>query len=529
MRKAATGAPARAAWTAAALALVLAGSWPAAGPTSAEPADLAASTGGSAEPPPERVHQQAPVLGISKSVSPNPMIAGDEATYTVTVTNSGDEAAEDVTVTDTLDGDLDFASSPDCTASGQVVTCGGDGTTIAPGGSATYQITVRVDPGVSDGTNITNPAEAAASNAQGARTQNIAQTQTLTDVEITKTGDPATVNPDGTITYTIVVTNNGPSDAVEVFVQDPTNGNLTTIESLPGRCPPSGLAISCDLGTLAPGDAVELEVTVSVNPGVAPGTEIVNCATVYTGSRESDTGNNDSCATTVVGPIGDAEADLAVAETGPATVQPDGTITYAVSVTNNGPDTAESAVLEDALDIDHTAVETLPQQCAAVGSSVRCSLGDLEAGETVELTVVLRVDADDEPGTLINNCAEAHTPTAESTTGNNAACVQTEIEGGTPSPSPSPLPSPTDGPSPSPSPTDDPAPTPGPTDSPAPGPTDEPTEGPDGYGYDGAGPGGAALPVTGAGAAALCAAGLLAAASGLVLRLTGGCRLRTSV
>lgn len=84
-------------------------------------------------------------------------------------------------------------------------------------------------------------------------------------------------------------------------VQDPTNGQLTTITGLPAKCPSSGLAISCGLGTLGPGETRHLTLTMQVND-VPLGTEIVNCATVHTGSRETTTSNNESCATTVVGP-----------------------------------------------------------------------------------------------------------------------------------------------------------------------------------------------------------------------------------
>ncbi|NUR90560.1 MAG: DUF11 domain-containing protein, partial [Nonomuraea sp.] len=200
-------------------------------------------------------------LQITKTVSPDPMIIGAESYYTITVTNNGDEPATDVTVTDTLDPNLTAGDLPDgCAISGQTVTCGGPGTTIQPGESVVYRVPVTVDPSLADGTNITNPVQATASNAPGASTQLISQTQTMTDVEIVKTG---TVNDDGTITWTITVTNHGPSDAVDVTVEDETDGNQTTIVDRPGECPGGGLTLTCPLGTLEPDESRTFTFTVT--------------------------------------------------------------------------------------------------------------------------------------------------------------------------------------------------------------------------------------------------------------------------
>ncbi|PSL00051.1 putative repeat protein (TIGR01451 family) [Murinocardiopsis flavida] len=272
---------------------------PAASPSPSAPEPTPTRAAASAKATPD-AGQRSADLHVTKSVSPDPMVIGAESVYTVTVTNTGDEDAEDVTVTDTVSAEMSVgALSGDCSAAGQTVTCGGPGTTVPAGESVQYTIPVTVDPDVADGTDMTNSAEVSTSSS-GATvdgTQLISETQTLTDIEITKTG-PATANPDGTITYTMTVTNNGPSEAVEVTVEDPTNGQLTTIEDLPAECPPSGLTITCALGTLEPGESDTFTVTMSVNSDVAPGTTIENCATVYTGSRENVTDNNVSCQST---------------------------------------------------------------------------------------------------------------------------------------------------------------------------------------------------------------------------------------
>lgn len=242
----------------------------------------------------------AAALTVSKTVTPNPLTVGGTGTYTVVITNTGDEPAADVTLSDTLDPGVTVgALPPGCSASGQIVTCGAGA--LPPGGSTTVEIPFTVDPSLSDGYNVVNRAEATSSTGSGGSTQLITQAQTLADVTITKDG-PATVHPDGTITWSFAVTNLGPSDAVDVTVQDPTDGNLTTIVDRPAECPGGGLTITCPLGTLSPGQTETFTVTVAVNAGVPLDTVITNCATVYTGTRESDPDNNRSCVDTIVSP-----------------------------------------------------------------------------------------------------------------------------------------------------------------------------------------------------------------------------------
>ncbi len=86
-------------------------------------------------------------LGITKSDSPDPVIAGNNLTYTLTVSNLGpsDDAAT-VTVTDTLPAGVTFVSATGtgwmCGAAMGVVTCTRSGLTMA--GSPAPAITVEV-------------------------------------------------------------------------------------------------------------------------------------------------------------------------------------------------------------------------------------------------------------------------------------------------------------------------------------------------------------------------------------------------
>ncbi|MFI6482296.1 DUF11 domain-containing protein, partial [Nonomuraea sp. NPDC050663] len=139
---------------------------------------------------PDAGSARAAQLAITKAVNNNPMIIGAESVYTITVSNTGDQPADGITMTDTLPAGLTAGALPSgCSAAGQTITCGGAGLTLGPGEEQTWQIPVTVDPSLSDGTNIVNSAQVSSTTpgVPSQSTQLISQTQTQTDVEITKT------------------------------------------------------------------------------------------------------------------------------------------------------------------------------------------------------------------------------------------------------------------------------------------------------------------------------------------------------
>lgn len=85
-------------------------------------------------------------LSITKSDNPDPVIAGNILTYTITVNTVGPDTAEDVVVTDTLPAGVTFVSTSGCNNDPNgVPTCSlGD---IVAGGFAQYTITVTVNAG----------------------------------------------------------------------------------------------------------------------------------------------------------------------------------------------------------------------------------------------------------------------------------------------------------------------------------------------------------------------------------------------
>ena len=80
-------------------------------------------------------------VSVAKSDSPDPVVAGQPLTYTVTASNTGPNVAQGVVVQDTLPEGVQFGSASGCSLSGGVVSCSvGD---LAINGSSQRQIVVR--------------------------------------------------------------------------------------------------------------------------------------------------------------------------------------------------------------------------------------------------------------------------------------------------------------------------------------------------------------------------------------------------
>ncbi len=124
-------------------------------------------------------------------------------------------------------------------------------------------------------------------------------TQPLIDIVVTKTDSPDPVQVGATLTYTITVSNRGPSTATNVQLTDPLPSSLTVISVTPsqGTCTTSPV-LSCSLGTLAPGALVT--IVVAVRPTVTGVLE--NTATAVGTEPEANPQDNSATAiTTVVG------------------------------------------------------------------------------------------------------------------------------------------------------------------------------------------------------------------------------------
>jgi uncharacterized repeat protein (TIGR01451 family) len=122
------------------------------------------------------------------------------------------------------------------------------------------------------------------------------------DVFVTKLDSPDPVVSGEEITYTLLVVNSGSVAATDVRVDDDLPSGAVFVSASPGCS--EGATVSCDIGTLAPGDTARFNITVTA-PSVTSQTSIKNCATAYA-DNDQNSDNDDHCQWTSVSPSTEA-------------------------------------------------------------------------------------------------------------------------------------------------------------------------------------------------------------------------------
>src|SRR5438132_7971920 len=219
-----------------------------------------------------------------------------------------------------------------------------------------------------------------------------------TDLAITKSDSPDPVIGGTDVTYSINVTNGGPSNATSVVVTDnlpPEVSFISCTSTGGGTCGGSGNNRTVSFASLAPGASASITIVANVNAATADGATISNTASVSSNTPDTNPGNNSSTATTSV----INQADLAVVKTASASSVETGTnVTYSITVTNKGPNAAVNLTLEDNLPAGTTFVSssmpsgwacTTPQVGAA--GLISCNAVSLASGATATFTVVLNI------------------------------------------------------------------------------------------------------------------------------------------
>jgi uncharacterized repeat protein (TIGR01451 family) len=137
------------------------------------------------------------------------------------------------------------------------------------------------------------------------------------DLAVSKTGPAETIAGDpANLTYTITLTNNGPSDAQAVVLSDVLPAGETLVSQTQTSGPAfalggNGNTINDTLATLAAGASASFTVTAHVSPSMLKGTVLSNTATISSSTTDPDPTNNSSTASTLV----HALTDLGITKT----------------------------------------------------------------------------------------------------------------------------------------------------------------------------------------------------------------------
>jgi uncharacterized repeat protein (TIGR01451 family) len=161
-------------------------------------------------------------LAIDKTDDPSPVVAGTTLTYALIVTNYGPSDDASVTVTDTLPTGVTFDSYVASQGTFDDTTGQWSAGYLAASEFATLTLVVTVD---SDTTGtLLNSADVSGNETDPVPGNNSDSTETEViteaDLAIDKTDDPNPVAAGTALTYTLIVTNYGPSDDASVIVTD---------------------------------------------------------------------------------------------------------------------------------------------------------------------------------------------------------------------------------------------------------------------------------------------------------------------
>ncbi|MBJ7458203.1 MAG: DUF11 domain-containing protein [Thermoleophilaceae bacterium] len=382
-------------------------------------------------------------LAITKVGTPNPGTAGENIVYTITATNNGPSDASGVEVSDSIDlTEFDFVSAvaatpgDSCTTSGSPIDqidCDAAGT-LQPGDSREFTVTLHVRSGLVDP--VSNTATVTGDQTDPVPGNNsdteVIPLGTTADLVVTKavsTGDPSTIINHDETAFTITVTNDGPSDALNVELVDDLPLGLSCVSTTPaasGCSAVAGADVTWTIGTVVAGETVTLNMTVR---GESVGTDWTNTATGSTTTTESSTANNSDSADVTVTPM----ADLAIDKTASASpsVASGGDFHYTLTITNNGPDDAVTPEVTDTLPagiayLSHS-FEVGSGTCTVAGQLLSCDLPTMAPSDNVEIRVNVNAGFDYSDATVTNTAHVESPVTPDTIQPNNTDSVDVAV------------------------------------------------------------------------------------------------------
>ncbi len=365
-------------------------------------------------------------VSVTKTAAPDPVTAGEPILFTVTVSNLGPSDAQSVALSDAVPSSiLGAVYSTD----GGATFLPWSGTlelgTLAAGASEIILLRGNVGSDVSD--SIANTASVSSATPDpdpGNNTSTVIIPVTESaDIAVSKTAPPTPVTPGQQITYRLLVSNLGPSDARNVVLADVAPSELLAPEySLDNGTTFLPWSSPLNLETIEADTSAVILIRGTVSDSAAG--SIVNTAVLSSDTPDPNPDNNSSSVTV---PVSAASADLSIMKTASSeTVSPAETLTYTIRVSNLGPDSADAVMLTDtipALLID--PVYSLDGGATFLPWAGALSLGIL-APNAAE-TVLIRGMVSPQASGSITNTAFVSSTTPDPNPDNNSSSVTVPV------------------------------------------------------------------------------------------------------
>ncbi len=353
-------------------------------------------------------------LEITKAVDdPSPSV-GANVTFTVGIVNHGPDAGTATVVTDALPAGLAFVSANPSTGTYDSGTGIWSVGLVANGATATLDIVAQV----TTAGGVTNTATVSATEYDATPANNTASATVAgvqADLVVTKAVSDPTPTLGANVTFAVAVTNNGPDPAANVTVDDLLPSGLVFVSAAPSAGTYNQGTGVWTVGNLASGTTRTLDIVATV----AVTTPVLNVATASSPTFDQNPGNNAASAAVDV-----QNADLAVTKTvdNPAPSM-NGTVTYLITATNNGPDAAAGVSVADPLPSGLTLVSATPSVGTYSGATGTWTIGSMANGASATLTILARVTVH----TPVNNVASVTSTTYDAVAANDSAAAAIDV------------------------------------------------------------------------------------------------------
>jgi uncharacterized repeat protein (TIGR01451 family) len=246
---------------------------------------------------------------------------------------------------------------------------------------------------------------------------------------VTMSDSPNPVLAGANITYTAVVTNNGPATATTVTAVDTIPANTTfSSDTIPSgwTCVVNATTVSCSNPSMAANASSTFTFIFTVTAGTAPGTVIVNSITV--GSAVTDPTSSNNTATTNTTVTSPSQADLSISKSAsPDPVNQNDTLVYTISVANNGPASAASVVMTDPLPsaVIYQSSSATQGTCSQASGTVTCNIGTMSNGQIVTITINVTATTMSTASYAVNTASVSSTTSDPDNTNNSSTFTST--------------------------------------------------------------------------------------------------------
>ncbi len=379
---------------------------------------------------------ETPKIGLAKTASASTHIGNGvyDVQYTFTVGNYGDVPLTNVQVAEDLrpvyPAPTAFVVVAGPTATGSLIAASNfdgqtnlnllaSGSTLGLSERQTIRFTVRVMPKNTD--TFTNTALASGTGPGGTLVTDIstdgvfpggpgddgdpntANTPTpvtlpVSNLRVDKTASDSATLPNSTITYTLVVTNDGPSAAQNVVLTDALPSGVMFVSAQPAQTSgPNPLV--WNIGTVNAGHSIQRTVVVRVNADAI--NSVLNSAGATTTTPETNTSDNFDTTLTGIGQMGLSISKQANPTTG-SPVAVNQIVTYTLTAVNTGTIKLDNVVIADTIPAGTEYVNGSAQPATPTPNPPRWVIPSLGPGQSVSASFAVRVLQNDSSHSITN-------------------------------------------------------------------------------------------------------------------------------